>query len=670
MRTRTKLALLTSLGVLTASVQAATITVNTADNTDFSAGMTNLVTAINLLNDGDTINFGIPGSGVHRLITPPPVLGVGGGGGYPEITKNDVTIDGFSQSGSSANTATILATNNAVYTIVLDSTADGTHVWDITGFGTSESGVFVVSGHRFHLQGVSMVSAFGGDTDASPKIYGVAFGRGATNGWISGCWLGVDADGTTVNAMNNAVSAYGNSSTRNDGIVIGVKAGSATPRAEQNVICAGGIPLAIEGKGPRICGNRIGVLPDGKTSLNYDDFTTTDAGFCALIEVGRRPGGTLIGTDGDGVNDAEERNIFGAVNLSGDNAFVDFYGTGGDSGNGAATNIVFAGNYFGVGIDGNPLHYAGGGLANCSQRLMNGLGNGTPIRNVRIGSDFDGVSDALEGNVIHMNYDFNTLYPNPPANIPPLFMGIDAGERVALRGNVMIGNNQAPYSFASGDPVAFTNIESRFMDTTGGNIIPILTGSTSGTTHLTGTCVLGISNTVDHLFYTNIVLDVYVADPEGLADGAKFELPEIGCHGFPQGLTYLTNYVVDGPLDLNGAPGAFDFHIFNLGLAPGTLVTVVANYSADPPGTHNGRTHSSNFSDPLALGITQAVNITSIVKSGGSVTITWTGGTAPYNLQAKQGPITGSWVKLIDGITTHSVTVPISGAENYFQICW
>src|ERR1043166_787354 len=427
-----------------------------------------------------------------------------------------------------------------------------------------------------------MVSAFGGDTDASPKIYGVAFGRGATNGWISGCWLGVDADGTTVNAMNNAVSAYGNSSTRNDGIVIGVKAGSATPRAEQNVICAGGIPLAIEGKGPRICGNRIGVFPDGKTSLNYDDFTTTDAGFCALIEVGRRPGGTLIGTDGDGVNDAEERNIFGAVNLSGDDAFVDFYGTGGDSGNGAATNIVFAGNYFGVGIDGNPLHYAGGGLANCSQRLMNGLGNGTPIRNVRIGSDFDGVSDALEGNVIHMNYDFNTLYPNPPANIPPLFMGIDAGERVALRGNVMIGNNQAPYSFASGDPVAFTNIESRFMDTTGGNIIPILTGSTSGTTH----------------------------------------------------------------------------------------VTVVANYSADPPGTHNGRTHSSNFSDPLALGITQAVNITSIVKSGGSVTITWTGGTAPYNLQAKQGPITGSWVKLIDGITTHSVTVPISGAENYFQICW
>ena len=204
-----KLALISLLS--TSAMRAAIITVNTEDNTDFTAGKTNLITAINNLHDGDTINFNIAGAGVHRLVTPAPVLGAGGGGGYPEITNNDVTIDGFSQPGSSANSNTILATNNAVYKIVLDSTASGTHVWDITGFGTSESGIFVVSGHRFHLQGVSIVSAFGEDSDASPKIYGIAFGRGATNGWISGCWLGVDVDGTTVGAMNNAVSGYGNS---------------------------------------------------------------------------------------------------------------------------------------------------------------------------------------------------------------------------------------------------------------------------------------------------------------------------------------------------------------------------------------------------------------------------------------------------------------------------
>src|SRR5438552_12783395 len=98
------------LGLITFALQvgAVIITVNTEDNTDFTAGKTNLLTAINSLHDGDTIQFNIAGASVHRLITPAPVLGAGGGGGYPEITNNDVTIDGFSQSGSVSNSATIL----------------------------------------------------------------------------------------------------------------------------------------------------------------------------------------------------------------------------------------------------------------------------------------------------------------------------------------------------------------------------------------------------------------------------------------------------------------------------------------------------------------------------------------------------------------------------------
>src|SRR2546428_1696530 len=99
-----KLALISLLS--TSAMRAAIITVNTEDNTDFTAGKTNLITAINNLHDGDTINFNIAGAGVHRLVTPAPVLGAGGGGGYPGITNNDVTIDGFSQPGSSANSNT------------------------------------------------------------------------------------------------------------------------------------------------------------------------------------------------------------------------------------------------------------------------------------------------------------------------------------------------------------------------------------------------------------------------------------------------------------------------------------------------------------------------------------------------------------------------------------
>src|SRR5437879_303995 len=90
---------------LAAQMQAKIITVNTQDNTDFSAGKTNLVTAINLLADGDTIRFNIPGAGAHYLVTPV--------GGYAVISNNNITIDGYSQSGSSPNSNTILAANNA-----------------------------------------------------------------------------------------------------------------------------------------------------------------------------------------------------------------------------------------------------------------------------------------------------------------------------------------------------------------------------------------------------------------------------------------------------------------------------------------------------------------------------------------------------------------------------
>jgi len=45
---------------------------------------------------------------VHRLITAGASPRAGGGGGYPEITNSDVTINGFSQAGSSANSNTML----------------------------------------------------------------------------------------------------------------------------------------------------------------------------------------------------------------------------------------------------------------------------------------------------------------------------------------------------------------------------------------------------------------------------------------------------------------------------------------------------------------------------------------------------------------------------------
>ena len=59
---------------LSMAASAAVITVNTANNSDFGVGMTNLWLAIQLANtNGDsanTINFNISGAGPHYIVTP------------------------------------------------------------------------------------------------------------------------------------------------------------------------------------------------------------------------------------------------------------------------------------------------------------------------------------------------------------------------------------------------------------------------------------------------------------------------------------------------------------------------------------------------------------------------------------------------------------------------
>src|SRR6185436_11981047 len=89
-----------------------------------------------------------------------------------------------------------------------------------------------------------------------------------------------------------------------------------------------------------------------------------------------------IGTDGNGVSDSDERNVFSHPVYNHD---IEFYSAG--------TNVVIAGNYIGVGIDGVT---AGPVTTNGAPNFLSLPGNAS----VRIGSNGDGVSDDLEGNLI------------------------------------------------------------------------------------------------------------------------------------------------------------------------------------------------------------------------------------------------------------------------------
>src|SRR4051812_42461292 len=127
------------------SAQAKIIVVNTTNNVSPGPAQTNLIQAINLLADGDSIYFNIPGPGPFYLSTPP----LDPDNGYPEITNINVTIDGYSQPGASPNTNPILSSNNAQIKIVLDSRAGGRHVAHLPekyGYEDDESALLFIKG--------------------------------------------------------------------------------------------------------------------------------------------------------------------------------------------------------------------------------------------------------------------------------------------------------------------------------------------------------------------------------------------------------------------------------------------------------------------------------------------------------------------------------------------
>ena len=643
-------ALLACCLLLAASVQAKIITVNNADNTNFGAGVTNLVKAISLLADGDTIRFNIPGSGVHYLLTPV--------NGYPLITNQSITIDGYSQPGAVPNSNPIHAANNAQLKIVLSSTngngiaivfaalaASGYASFAHPGFNNDDYAILAFfRGTNNWIKGLAMQGAAEATVQGTPgPLYGIAFmadqpdlqpwpNANAGHWHVSGCWFGLNpATGQPVYLPDGSLATprYPIGMQRNRAVdtslvnyaqpgTVGVAAGSANPRAEFNVFLS--ITAAnLTGLNYRICGNFFNVLPDGIHNLdvsylpNAYSLMSSDG---ALIILARQGDNILVGTDGDGVNDAEEGNVFGGVSAYPFNNpamvinyhyFDAFYGPG------TGTNIVFAGNYFGMAVDGVTR------FTNACTLFTSFPSTAT----VRFGSDFDGVSDALEANLLYNNYPFSTQFLTPgsgadvtPETIfdgqgPECFGGMNAGVRLSFRGNVTVGNDLLPYKYANGYGtrlVNFTNYSAPYMDINSANgILPSLNAAVSIYPNLVGTFAPGIAP------YTNIVVDVYQADPEGWANGQLFNEMELvdpsgTTNGFAQGKKYLGSIPVANTGSFNlTLPGLADVGI--------GLVTVTVNYSADPAGTHNGRVLTGNFANPIYMypGKAESVGLTHVV---------------------------------------------------------
>ena len=207
--------LLFVLGLIAAApvATAAVITVNTTNNVDpVPIVETSLLQAMQMVQEGDTIAFNIPNvplmSDVHYILTPT--------NGYPLITRNNVTIDGYTQPGAMPNSNPILAANNARIKIVLDSRAiiDPNTYTNYTsmayepanggaGFGDTEFAVLgIFGGTNVHIRGLCLLGSHG----AGLSQYGIAIARNfdvtAESTHISGCWIGVDVDGTSAHGFD------------------------------------------------------------------------------------------------------------------------------------------------------------------------------------------------------------------------------------------------------------------------------------------------------------------------------------------------------------------------------------------------------------------------------------------------------------------------------------
>lgn len=622
------------------------VVVDTADNASPAGdGKTSLLEALQGLQDNDIITFNIPGAGPHVITTPL--------GGYPLITKAGVTIDGYTQPGATPNTNGILEGNNASLKIVLDSSGDDASSDALPlrrstrlpypGYGDSENAILgIVEADDVTIRGLAFKARHTPGSDEDPSIYGVALVKGAERVKVQGNWFGLAPDGTTVNGMASAVAGFrhrvnvdgSNVDTFSGYLTVGTDSDGRNDNAEFNILAGTHIALALELPGARIAGNYFNVKADGKTFIPADSIheaqlaSGRSAGDSSVenIENGRVTIGSVVGTDGNAVNDANEKNIFNVVVYD---HLIEFYSD--------ARNLTIAGNHFGVGVDGTTK--APASTLKPDPNLIEVPGNATVV----IGMNGDGKSDALEANRV--------------VGIAggQFFAGGSTTSYVVARGNILSGNGFDSFPFLDSGNKAYAQYYEPML-TDASQPLPVLTAYANG--EISGT----VPSPKNDPFF-NHVIDIYVADPDSIAPDRAMP-----------GTLIFSGSDQQADVDLDGATDAFRFALPAGSVPGGSKLVATVTYVADDGVPGNPvllAAHGFAATGPVSLPLQVAggAPITGVVASldGANVKITITGGTAPFQLQ-KRTTLTGTWVNEGAAFSGQTTTVPASGDAGFFRV--
>lgn len=288
----------------------------------------------------NTIAFNIPGSGVRRiLLTSEPL---------PQITES-VIIDGYTQPGSSVNTASNAF--NGVVRIRLDGI--------LLSYGRA---LDITTGHST-VRGLNIMNF----------AYAAVACSGEESNTISGNLIGITTDGEVGPTGSFSGGSYEAS------IVLASSSNSlvgGTNAAGRNVVAGGGYgDLWLSGSSSnRVLGNFFGCDTTGTNGISAFGF---------------------------GVNvDGSTGNVIGGTNSLLRNVFLGHGGSDVLVINASAQNVV-QGNYLGVGTDGNP--HDGGGMflwGGSQETLIGGTNSGSA--NVISGTVYiyDGTGNAVLRNLM------------------------------------------------------------------------------------------------------------------------------------------------------------------------------------------------------------------------------------------------------------------------------
>ncbi len=403
------------LGVIETTAEAGAIVVNDASDALHSPGCATSGTGTCTLRDAitfanatvvDKVHFAIPGSGVHTIKLDSDL---------PTVT-GELTIDGYTQPGSSPNTNGPGLGDNAVLLV------------EINGNG---KGCFVLEGEANTIRGL-VINRCGGPGVQALNVF--------QDNFVVGNFIGVDAAGS-VALPNDMGMLVGPSDVRR--LVIG----GATPDA-RNVISGNrgaGVSSSDSIGDVVIRGNFIGTditgtkaVPNGGSGIDFsgndigveigENVVSGNAGRGVVLGAG---GGTVsasihgnfIGTDVSGVLPLGNRSTGVWLETSGAHSVI--------SGNTIAFNGI-----------GDPI---GGGIVAKDQTANGAYRDGPTILGNSI---FDNTSDGsvadrglgidLVSNTADYgpgpNVDICEVGINPPMNFPVLTTAVATGSAIRLRG--------------------------------------------------------------------------------------------------------------------------------------------------------------------------------------------------------------------------------------------